>query len=307
MSLATYFSEIPIHYFDFNYSFVVQQPFHVSAYTSLMLSFLLAYFVKPLYLRVIPFILALLFAWYGFQINFIALAMILVYGLTAYFTFLGKKKFVRQICFFLLCLLSISLMFFRLPGFFAWPVLQNAHLSANAVPYSMSFSFSKVLVGLFFVWFSQQSLAFSGSWRQTMKTALMVGFLAMVSLMLLSYVLGFVTLDLKWSDLFFVWALRNLFFVCFAEEALFRGIIQEWLLLKCQHWRAGKWLATLIAAMLFGLAHYPGGMRYMLLATVAGVFYGYAYQKTRKIETSVLVHFFVNSGHFLVMTYPALS
>ena len=55
-----------------------------------------------------------------------------------------------------------------------------------------------------------------------------------------------------------------------AEEALFRGYIQERL---GRLWRARRWgadAALLCAAALFGLAHYAGGWQWMLLAGLAG-------------------------------------
>lgn len=45
----------------------------------------------------------------------------------------------------------------------------------------------------------------------------------------------------------------------------------------------------------------------MLFATIAGIAYGYAYVKTKRIETSILVHFNFNLAHFIFFTYPVLS
>lgn len=62
----------------------------------------------------------------------------------------------------------------------------------------------------------------------------------------------------------------------------------------------------MLASLMFGLAHFKGGISYVMLATVAGVGYGFVYQKTKRIESSILVHFAVNTIHFLFFTYPAL-
>jgi membrane protease YdiL (CAAX protease family) len=45
----------------------------------------------------------------------------------------------------------------------------------------------------------------------------------------------------------------------------------------------------------------------VLLATVAGLFYGAAYLRTRRIEGAILTHFALNAVHFLAFTYPALA
>jgi len=68
------------------------------------------------------------------------------------------------------------------------------------------------------------------------------------------------------------------------EEFLFRGLIQNGLA------RIVDPRAALIAASLvFGLAHLPD-LRYVALATVAGVAYGWVYARTGKITASALTH-----------------
>ena len=44
-----------------------------------------------------------------------------------------------------------------------------------------------------------------------------------------------------------------------------------------------------------------------LAATLAGVGYGVAYQRTRRIEAAMVVHFALNAVHLLLFTYPALA
>ena len=74
----------------------------------------------------------------------------------------------------------------------------------------------------------------------------------------------------KWPDNGWLWLVNNALLVTLAEEALFRGYIQERL---GRLWRARRWgadAALLCAAALFGLAHYAGGWQWMLLAGLAG-------------------------------------
>jgi membrane protease YdiL (CAAX protease family) len=92
-----------------------------------------------------------------------------------------------------------------------------------------------------------------------------------------------------------------------AEEAFFRGFIQKNLSLMMKKIQHGDYLALLIAAVLFGLAHYPGGIKYVILATVAGLGYVWVYLTTKRIEGSILTHFGLNLTHFLFFTYPALA
>ena len=140
-----------------------------------------------------------------------------------------------------------------------------------------------------------------------LKTSAGLGLLAALVLIPLSVYLGYVKFEFKLTNFILLWMLNNLLFVCIAEEAIFRGMIQKFLMLRLQRFQTGRWIALFIAAVLFGLVHYQGGLNYMLLAAIAGCFYGYAFMKTDKIEASVLTHFIVNLIHFVGFTYPALN
>jgi CAAX protease family protein len=111
---------------------------------------------------------------------------------------------------------------------------------------------------------------------------------------------------LKFPLQFYVWAWANLFFTCVAEEALFRGFLQRHFHGSLKGIRYGGILALVAASVLFGVAHYAGGVSYIVLATVAGLGYGWIYQRTNSIEASILTHFTLNAAHFVFFTYPAL-
>jgi membrane protease YdiL (CAAX protease family) len=71
------------------------------------------------------------------------------------------------------------------------------------------------------------------------------------------------------------------------EEFLFRGLIQNVLE------RAIGRAALPVASIVFGLAHLPDA-RYVLLATLAGVAYGWVYLVTRRITASAVTHALVD-------------
>ncbi|HEU5451554.1 MAG TPA: type II CAAX endopeptidase family protein [Terriglobales bacterium] len=84
--------------------------------------------------------------------------------------------------------------------------------------------------------------------------------------------------------------LITFFFVAIPEELFFRGLLQN-LLEK----RIGRRAALLVAAAIFGLSHFNKGMppfnwRYVLMATIAGVFYGRAWLDRRRLFTSAITH-----------------
>jgi uncharacterized protein len=80
------------------------------------------------------------------------------------------------------------------------------------------------------------------------------------------------------------------FFIAVPEELYFRGWLQN-LLEK----RIGRTGALLLTACLFGLAHFNKrsatfNWRYVLLAAIAGVFYGRAWRAQRRIAASSITH-----------------
>jgi len=81
------------------------------------------------------------------------------------------------------------------------------------------------------------------------------------------------------------------------EEILFRSLIQNWLMQ-----RYGFTLPMLlVSAFIFGCAHLDNGpqplpnWRYMILATIAGIAYGKAFQKSSSVFSSVTCHALVDA------------
>jgi uncharacterized protein len=80
------------------------------------------------------------------------------------------------------------------------------------------------------------------------------------------------------------------FFIAVPEELFFRGWLQNLL-----ERRMGRTPALLVTAILFGLAHFNKrtayfNWRYVLLAAVAGVFYGRAWRSERRVGASAITH-----------------
>lgn len=139
------------------------------------------------------------------------------------------------------------------------------------------------------------------------KTVCIIAFCAIAFLLIPALLINYISFAPKLDPNIILWTLNNLFFVCTAEEAIFRGLIQNKLQQKFQQFTYGAQAALVIAAALFGLAHFRGGISYILLSSLAGLFYGFAYQKTQRIEAAILVHFLVNLAHILLFTYPFMA
>jgi membrane protease YdiL (CAAX protease family) len=80
------------------------------------------------------------------------------------------------------------------------------------------------------------------------------------------------------------------FFTALPEELFFRGWVQNLL-----ERRVGRRTALVIASALFGLSHFNKrsahfNWRYVLLATIAGIFYGRAWRERRRVAASTITH-----------------
>ena len=94
-----------------------------------------------------------------------------------------------------------------------------------------------------------------------------------------------------------------LFFTAWPEEFLFRGLLQNMLSRSYKSELAGWWTAS----VLFGFSHITNlgfpNWRYVILASIAGIFYGWTWRRTNSIFASALVHAAVDvTWHFFFRT-----
>jgi membrane protease YdiL (CAAX protease family) len=104
--------------------------------------------------------------------------------------------------------------------------------------------------------------------------------------------LGFLHMHALWpSPLQFSGAfLFTFFFIAVPEELFFRGWLQNLL-----ERRMGRYPALMLTAALFGLSHWNKrttnfNWQYVLLAALAGVFYGRAWRQERRVGASAITH-----------------
>lgn len=89
----------------------------------------------------------------------------------------------------------------------------------------------------------------------------------------------------------------GMFFVqTVAEEFFFRGMLLQLL----NRWWRNATAALIVSSVVFGLAHLPyrsfPNWRFVLLATLAGLFYGLSYLRTGSIRASMVTHALVNTA-----------
>lgn len=91
-------------------------------------------------------------------------------------------------------------------------------------------------------------------------------------------------------------ALGILFFTAWPEEFLFRGVLQNALTRSL----GNKWAGLIAASVIFGFSHIlhapVPNWKYVLLACIAGLFYGHAWMKSGSLIPGVLVHALVDAS-----------
>ena len=185
----------------------------------------------------------------------------------------------------------------------AWPGFDNPQLwegrrfCDNCLPHSLFLSVDQALLvaaWLPLLWGSTQA----ASWRQAgLATSITIA-----ATILPGLTLGLFRWDPGWpTNTLLVFAFANLIGVA-AEELLFRGLLQQHLLRPL-----GPVHAWWITAVLFGLAHLPFSAGFAVIATIAGLGYGYVAWQTGSLWPAIGLHWGLNLLHFSLFSYPLLA
>jgi membrane protease YdiL (CAAX protease family) len=201
---------------------------------------------------------------------------------------------------------ALALAMHRLPGFNNPVLIANVKFSRDAVPFTLYANFDKAAVGLILLVFLCNRAKSASDWKNLIRRTAPVALITTAFTIAAAIALGNIRPDLKYSQWTPVFLVVNLLFTCVAEEAFFRGFLQEQLAKALDRVRYGELLAIASSGLLFGLAHATGGSRYMMLATLSGLGCATAYSITRRVEAPIITHFMLNAVHFIGFTYPQL-
>jgi hypothetical protein len=148
------------------------------------------------------------------------------------------------------------------------------------------------VVGFLFVR-QMDGVGYSIGWGRGWTRTIVLSFLGTAAIVV---PIGLLTKFLHWAPGARGWRnipgyiLGILVFTAWLEEFLFRGLLQNMLSRSMRNENSG-WIA---ASILFGLTHIVVGgfpnWRYFLLASIAGMFYGYVWRKTGSIFASAILH-----------------
>ncbi|MEZ9628951.1 lysostaphin resistance A-like protein [Vibrio breoganii] len=238
---------------------------------------------------------ALLGAWFEARLSITGLLVtVLAFAIASQVS--RNKGFKKYLALTVTIVWSLGMALHWLPGFANLLVLDKVQTGPASIPFTMYLNLDKPLI--FFVLL----LAFPGllgkaksvEWQSLVKSLLVL-----TSLLPIAVILGGLGVEVSLPNWWWLFLLNNLLLTCVAEEAIFRGFIQQEIS-KQLGWKTG----LIAASILFGIAHLAGGWLLIGFATIAGACYGMAFYLTGRLWAAVLVHFMFNFMHLLFFTYP---
>ena len=201
----------------------------------------------------------------------------------------------------------LALTLHRVPGFHNPILIDYLRLSTEAAPFTLYANFDKASAGLIVVAFLCNHAKTPVEWAADMRKAIPIALITTVAVLVTAMAMAYVRPEWKASPFTPIFLVTNLLFTCVAEEAFFRGLLQDRLAALLKSTRFGGWSAVIVSAILFGLTHIGGGLPYVVLASMVGLGSAYAYYRTQRIEAAIVTHFMLNAAHFIGFTYPNLQ
>lgn len=225
--------------------------------------------------------------------------LIVAIGIVAAYVARKQTGWVRWLFHTFLIVWGLLLATHTLSGFNNIQVIDQAMTGVNSIPFSMSLNIDKPMLIFAFVILLPTMLEKPP--HVHIRTLLLISIVGLTLLPLLGYFIGIIKPELSLPSWIGLFAFNNLFLTCVVEEVFFRGYLQNRLS------QYGVMIGLTGSSLLFGLAHFSGGVELMMLATLAGVFYGAIYLATGKLYMAIVAHFLFNMYHLIFYTYPLSS
>ncbi|CDG47305.1 CAAX protease self-immunity family protein [Serratia symbiotica SCt-VLC] len=162
----------------------------------------------------------------------------------------------------------LALFLHLVPGIHNPLMINGEKTGPLSPPFTLYYHFDKALVP-FLLFACLPTLFSADSGQRVGKAGWIALLISMAALLLLAVTLGRLKIELHTPSWLLQYAMANLFFTCMAEEALFRGYLQQ----RLSQWLSA-WPALIITALIFGTAHLAGGMWMVMFATLAGLIFG---------------------------------
>ena len=237
-----------------------------------------------------------------------------IFWALSYYGYANFKPRSRMMAQVVMISLTGLLLLHYFEGFEPWIIVRHLHLGHRYLPFTHFVFYEHAFIGVCLLGMGAlpNLIRHYPEWKVMFRDAWPIAVTAIVSIYVLAGFSDHVDIDWGWTHYLKIFAFTNLFFVCIAEEAIFRGMIQRPMTSLFERWNIGKVdigpsVAMIITVGLYSLRHYYSGLEVMIYAMLTGTFYAYAYMKTRRVEACIFVHWCVNVVHFLSFTYPMLA
>jgi len=216
-------------------------------------------------------------------LNTVAVVELAVFGALAYAAARTDIRRWQSIVFGTLTgVMALALAMHKLAGFSNPLLISNVRFSADATAFTQYANFDKAAVGLILLAFLCRRANTGAQWLAVLRRSLPIAALTTLMVMAIAIAVGYVAPQFKLPPYTPVFLATNLLFTCVAEEAFFRGFLQERLAKSLPATRTWQAAAILFSGVLFGVAHLGGGAVYASLATLCGLGYAYAYAVTKR-------------------------
>jgi len=198
---------------------------------------------------------------------------------------------------------TLALALHLIPGFDNLLILNKVITGSESTNFTLYLNLDKPF-GFFILFLLMPNMLISTKNRALSpreKTILLSSF---TSLFILALLLKLVRFEWSFPDWWWIFAINNALFTCVAEEAFFRGFLQNHLKTIIPNAKFNAAIAIVCSSLLFGLAHFPGGINFIMVATLAGLIYGLSYHWSGRLSIAIAMHFTFNMCHLLFLTYP---
>ncbi len=209
---------------------------------------------------------------------------------------------IRRLLAVMLAVASLALAVHLISGFSYYKIEENVLISSGAQTININANIDKAFAGIILLIMAVTLKLPKG--KKSPKADLYLIPFYTILVLIVAYLTG-LDIDIKLPQVTLVFIFTNLIFSVITEEAFFRVVIQNTLINTLKNkvpWASG--LAIVLTSILFGLAHIAGGWHFVILATFAGLIYGYAYHRTGRITVAIITHLSVNVAHFFLLVYP---
>lgn len=250
---------------------------------------------------------ALASLWFSDILSLIGILSLVGFGALAWFVRHSNTQLGRRLGHCALVVLSLALALHWMPGINNPRLIDPLLLSLDTRPFQLYANFDKAWVGLVLVALLYQRALSVPSWKAGVMTTVAIGTITIIVTLTSAVAAGVVRFDPKLPEFTLVVLATHFFFTVIPEEAFFRLLIQEPLSRRLTSVRFGAMYAVVITAGLFALAHFGGGLQYMILAGVAGLGYALVYAYTKRLSAAIATHFGLNMVHFFFFSYPQLA